>query len=115
MHLAHFQSSSFFLLNTENSCVENWSSLYTSCQLQSILKVIIITSAMHVVHIQLEIRRQFINEGSLFVTASVALQGCRSQRACGPAREHGAQPVRQLEPLLPRGKREGGWESAGQE
>lgn len=36
---------------------------------------------MHVVHIQLEIRRQFINEGSLFVTASVALQGCRSQRA----------------------------------
>lgn len=87
----HISSLQLFLLNTENSCVENWNSLYISCQLQSILKVIIITSTMHVVHVQLEIRRQFINEGSLFVTDSVALQRCIELPTYdGPAQERRA-------------------------
>lgn len=64
----HVSNLHLFLLNTENSCAENWNSLYTSCQLQSILKVIIIASTRHVVHIQLEKRRQLLEEGRLFVT-----------------------------------------------
>lgn len=87
----HVSSLQRFLLNTENSYVENWNSLYTSCQLQAILKVIIIMSTTHVVHIQLEIRRQFISEGSLFVTDSVALQRCIELASYdGPAQEYRA-------------------------
>lgn len=72
----HVSNLHLFLLNTENSYAENWNSLYTSCQLQSILKVIIITSTRHVVHIQLEQRRQLLNEARLFVTDPGALQRC---------------------------------------
>jgi len=51
-------------------------------------------SATHVVHIQLEIRRQFINEGSLFVTDPVALQRCIELASYdGPAQEYAASPA----------------------
>lgn len=81
-------SVQLFLLNTENLSVENWNSLYTSCQSQSISKVIIITNTMHMVRIQFEMRRQFRNEGSLYVADPLAVYRCIELVSNGPSQEH---------------------------